>query len=441
MLIDFVTFPWYSLPLFSVFFVCGWIFFIRHACASFFDPLNLGVNMTLSGSMTIYTILWLEDHLLDWDGSFIPLFTLTILISVRIASARILEFYFSSLERTLTSTRRGNPRLHWLSGIFIFTLAYFLFIQKFGLPMLYENPMNAKTMYSGGDGALRRLLQSSCLFVQFSSLVMFVRYKARLGIAIYLLSAIAISLLIVSKSALIGQLFMLIFVLNVYGERSMNKYIIPLIPLGLIFSFYVIYATLSSVIPNVGMDRILSAFSNRLIAFGDSSYYVLSTERVARAFNDDDVFDLIRANLTPFLASFRLLDWNSVASTGGRIYAQITGYYSGVGPNATPQVEGWLFLGWFGFFYCIVTSISVVIIRRIAMAVLRSGDVYFAFLGGTIYYGITSALSDGAFWGTLGVDFAFSVGICIAIYCIYAVTAILLSRRTRIEKFFVLRGI
>lgn len=441
MLIDLVVFPWYSLALFAVFFFCGWFLFFRRAAYSFFDPVNFGANLTNAGTLTIYSSMKIEDALHGWDGIQVPLFTFLTLLSLRVSYSLPISKYLVRISNGLQSRRDKKVGIHLASCFLFFVIIVFVFVDKFGLPILYVNPMKARLMYADGNGSIRRILQASALFVQLTSVMVFVRYRLKSGLLIYITTSAIVAALLVSKSALIGQLITLIFLLNVHGNRKLDKYIIAFLPIGLMFSFYVIWQALSSVLPGVGIEQVLTAFTTRIIAFGDASFYALDSAKIVKAFYHDDLFDLIRTNLSSFLAPLRLISWDKALSTGGRMYAQIVGYYNGMGPNSTVQIEGWLYLGWFGIVYCIATAVSISIIRRISILFIRAGGIYVSFLGGTAFYGFTSVLVDGSYWGTTLISLAFAVATCLAVYSIYLIISVILFQSIVVERFPLLKGI
>lgn len=440
MLIDYVIFPWYSLLLFLGFFVTGWLFFVRIAACSFFDPLNFGVNMTNSGIMTVYTSMRLEGSLIGWQGIQAPLFTASIYFCYILSSKIPLRRILSPIEKAISGERRKNTHLHWIGGCIAFCLVFALFVSKFGFPLLYSNPLHSKMMYSGGDGSLRRFLQASCLFVQATSIIMFVKHKHSAGIFVYLIVSVLSSILVVSRSALVSHLIGMIFLLNVRGDKRANKLAIPFLFVGFLFALFTIWVGLASVLDEVQLEQVLTVFSTRVIAFGDACFYVLTSERVNHEFYSNDIFDLLLTNFSSFLATFRLIPWEEAFSTGGRIYAQIIGNYTGVGPNSTPQMEGWLYLGWFGLLYTSITSISVIIIRRFFFAALRSNDPYISFIGCTGVFGYTSILIDGSYWGTATTNIVIACSIALFSYSISAVLRIFLYSKPRIDALIIFGG-
>lgn len=435
MLIDLVEFPWYSLLLFVAYFLLVWGLFLRRTMPSFFDPLNFGMNLTTAGTLTVYTSMWLEGALQGWSGVFVPIFTCIVLLSLKLASHLPMARWYKLSERWFDNFDTKDELIRWQSGIVFFFVCAALFVAKFGLPILYDNPLHSKMMYSGGDGALRRILQAAALFVHITSVAIYIRRRLKSAIVVYFIASVLVSMLLVSKSALVGQIILLLFLLNVHGESRLNKYVIPLIPIGLFFSLLTIYLGLKSVLPQVEMSLVFRAFTTRVIAFGDASFYALDAPKVAEVFRHDDLFSLLRTNFAALLASLRLVSWEDVPSTGGRIYAAIVGgAYSGIGPNSTLQVEGWLYLGWFGGIYCALSAMAIIFLRKISLIALRMGNAFNAFLGGTIFFGVSQVFSDGSFWGTLGVSLLFSFGALTGIYVIYLGILVLLWRRTRAEK-------
>lgn len=433
MLIDRVTFPSYSIYVFFAFFALNWVLIYRKICFSFFDPLNLTTNFTFAGGATIYLTYFLSGSRLNPDAFVVPL-----LIIFSLGCMALLGFVFPLKNRAENHVPKTGSMPKGLvltisSALALYGISVLLFVSKYGITALSENPLDSKLMYAGGGGAFRRLVEISTQFTQIGLLVGYVSRRKLGFFFLFVMVSIMSSLLVVSKSVLLSYFFLLFFLLDCHGRSELKKYLYPLLPIGIIFTFFMIYSAIRSVIPTAGMNEVTQMLTTRIIAYGDTFFYLMTSKAVVREFWMDDLTSLVTTNLSSLLAPARIISWDDVASTGSRIYLVIEGYSRGIGPNATTWVEGWLFLRWYAFLYIIGTVSFVFWVRHIAMRYIISENPYFVFLGFVVFSGATSVFTDGAYWGTSTVSLLMGVAYASIVYCLSLISDALLTKNLKIS--------
>lgn len=434
MLIDNAEFPPYTLWVFGLVWILNWMLFLRHAIASFFDPLMFFASFSIAGGVTVALVLGINDRNTVETALYTILAWYSGLLVIRSVPFWSSGRGWDRIDRWIGSIKLRNPEHHAIVAMIAWGLCVIVFVAKFGIPALYDNPLDSKLMYAEGSGFLRRMLQVGTLFLQVGLVCVFVSRRKLWPIAAFLISAGISSMLVVSRSSLILAIIFIIFMLDVNGEKKAKRLFFILLPVGVIFGIVMIRIAIRTVLPGAGMEIVWAILTTRIIAYGDAIFYLLTIPSVDSAFRYDDFFSLMQVNLSSFLATIRAIRWEDAPSTGGRIYEQVVGIYSGVGPNATPVGEGWLFLRWFGILYVVAAVSGVCALRRAFSQTLVSTNPYVVFLGYTAFLGFTNVLVDGSFWGTTLVTLLLSVVYCFILLGAYMVVEALLrmSHRAKI---------
>jgi len=256
----------------------------------------------------------------------------------------------------------------WLSTLILLFANIFLFMVRGNVPILSENPSEAKVqLFTEGFGLIKRInfvfiptsfaIALMKLFNPIRQPIMKEKYRLYgvLG-AIFLVTLAQGSKgsLVIILTVMSYLLFISTIINNLTLAEKIKKYAIYLFILAV--GYMVLVISLSN-----GSEDVIIPLTTRFVAAGDVFYFFYTYDLLSSF--DLNLFDFLYRAFNPLLAMFRIVDYEY--SFGELILYHSVGIFpQGFGPNTQHHIEGLLFFGqYFFWLHSFITGVIISLVR------------------------------------------------------------------------------